>query len=123
MPKLSILIVEDEAIIGMLLSEVVEGMGHAVIGVAGTEGAAIALAEEYSPDLLIVDAGLTSGNGVSAVDAILAARFVPHIFTTGDALKVRLIKPDAIILEKPFNEAELEEAIASALSPNQELPA
>ncbi len=123
MPKLSILIVEDEAIIGMLLSEVVEGMGHAVIGVAGTEGAAIALAEEYSPDLLIVDAGLTSGNGVSAVDTITATRFVPHIFTTGDALKVRLLKPDAIILEKPFNEAELEEAIASALSQNQELPA
>jgi CheY-like chemotaxis protein len=121
MPKLSILIVEDEAIIGMLLSEVVEGMGHAVIGVAGTEGTAIALAEEYRPDLLIVDAGLTSGNGVSAVDAILATRFVPHIFTTGDALKVRLLKPDAIVLEKPFNETELEEAIASALSQNQEL--
>jgi CheY-like chemotaxis protein len=123
MPKLSILIVEDEAIIGMLLSEVVEGMGHSVIGVAGTEGAAVALANEYLPDLLIVDAGLTSGNGVSAVDAILATRFVPHIFTTGDALKVRLLKPDAIVLEKPFNEAELTEAIALACSQNQESPA
>jgi two-component system, response regulator PdtaR len=118
-----VLIVEDEAIIGMLLSEVLAGLGHDVIGVAATEGTAIALAAEYLPDLLIVDAGLTSGNGVSAVDAILATRFVPHIFTTGNALKVRLQKPDAIVLEKPFHEADLADAIASALSETQELPA
>lgn len=122
MPKLSILVVEDEAIIGMLLSEVLEGMGHAVIGVAATEGGAIALAAEYPPDLLIVDAGLTSGNGLSAVDTILAKGFVPHIYTTGNALKVRQLRPDAIVLEKPFHEAELTEAITCALSQSQELP-
>lgn len=122
MPKLSILVVEDEAIIGMLLSEVLAGMGHRVIGVVATESAAIALALEYLPDLLIVDAGLTSGNGLSAVDAILANHFVPHIYTTGNALKVRLLKPDAIVLEKPFHEAELADAIALALSQIQELP-
>ncbi len=33
MHKLSILVVEDEAIIGMLLSEVLAGMGHKVISV------------------------------------------------------------------------------------------
>lgn len=121
MRKLSILVVEDEAIIGLLLSEVLEGMGHAVIGVASTEAGAIALAAEYPPDLLIVDAGLTSGDGVSAVDAILAARFVPHVFTTGNALKVRLLKPDAIVLEKPFNETDLADAISTALSQPQVL--
>jgi two-component system, response regulator PdtaR len=116
-----ILIVEDEAIIGMLLSEVLTGMGHSVIGVAATEAGAIALAAEYVPDLLIVDAGLTSGNGLSAVDAIIATRFVPHIFTTGNALKVRLLKPDAIVLEKPFHEDDLAEAINHALSKTEEL--
>jgi two-component system, response regulator PdtaR len=110
----SILVVEDEAIIGMLLSEVLAGMGHKVIGVAATEGTAIALAAEYRPDLLIVDAGLASGNGLSAVDTILA---------TGNALKVRLQKPSAIVLEKPFHEADLADAIGRALSQIQELPA
>ncbi len=119
----SILVVEDEAIIGMLLSEVLAGMGHKVIGVAATEGTAIALAAEYLPDLLIVDAGLSSGNGLSAVDMILATRFVPHIFTTGNALKVRLQKPGAIVLEKPFHEADLADAIGRALSQIQELSA
>lgn len=116
MHKLSILVVEDEAIIGMLLSEVLAGMGHKVIAVVGTEGAAIAMAAEYLPDLLIVDAGLTSGNGISAVDAILETGFVPHLFTTGDAMKVRLLKPDAIVLEKPFNESELADAITRAIA-------
>ncbi len=66
--------------------------------------------------MLIVDAGLTSGNGISAVDAILETGFVPHLYTTGDAMKVRLRKPDAIILEKPFNESELADAITMAMS-------
>jgi two-component system, response regulator PdtaR len=123
MVNLSILVIEDEAIIGMLLTEVLEGMGHKVIGVVGTEAAAVALAAEYKPDLLIVDAGLTSGSGLSAVDTILADRFVPHLFTTGDVLKVRLLKPDAIILEKPFHEADLADAIELALARTLELPA
>jgi CheY-like chemotaxis protein len=116
MARLSILVVEDEAIIGMLLTEVLTGMGHQVIGVVGKEAEAVALAAEYKPDLLIVDAGLTSGSGLSAVDTILATRFVPHFFTTGDVLKVRLLKPDAIILEKPFHENDLADAIELALS-------
>jgi CheY-like chemotaxis protein len=115
MAQLSILVVEDEAIIGMLLSELLQTMGHRVIAVAATESAAIGLSAEYEPDLLIVDAGLSSGNGLSAIDTIIAARPVPHIFTTGDAAKVRQVKPDAIILEKPFHETELAEAITRAM--------
>jgi two-component system, response regulator PdtaR len=111
----SILIVEDEPIIGMLLTEVLEGLGHNVIATVATESGAIALAAEYIPDLLIVDAGLTSGDGISAVDAILATGFVPHLFTTGNVLKVRHLKPNAIILEKPFHVTDLVEAIRLAL--------
>ncbi len=115
MPALSILIVEDEAIIGLLLSEVLAGMGHEVCAIVASEAAAVAAAAQYQPDLLIVDAGLAAGNGLSAVDAILAKRFVPHVYTTGNALKVRLLRPDAIVLEKPFHEAELGDAIERAV--------
>ena len=116
MKSLRVLVIEDEAIIGMLLREVLEGMGHTVVGVAATEGAAVALAAEYQPDLLIVDAGLTSGDGLSAVDTITGVRFVPHIFTTGNAMNVRLAKPDAVILEKPFDEEALIAAMERALA-------
>lgn len=115
MTALSILVVEDEVIIGMLLSEVLTDMGHQVCAVVAAEDEAVAAAALYHPDLLIVDAGLAAGSGVSAVDTILASGFVPHVFTTGNALKVRLQRPDAVILEKPFHEAELAEAIGFAL--------
>ncbi|WP_219893238.1 response regulator [Aquisediminimonas profunda] len=118
-----ILVIEDEAILGLLLSEVLAGMGHIVCGVVPTEDAAVAAAALHQPDLLIVDAGLLVGTGISAVDKILAARFVPHVFTSGNALAVRLLKPDAIILEKPFHESELAEAIALALCQTGDVPA
>lgn len=114
--KLNVLIVEDEAIIGMLLAETVKTLGHSVCAIARAQAKAVALAAECQPDLMIVDAGLSSGNGVAAVDAILATRYVPHVFVTGDARKVRALKPDAIILEKPFFIPELERAIEQALS-------
>lgn len=122
MSALSILVVEDEAIIGMLLSEVLTDMGHQVCAVVAAEDEAVAAAELHHPDLLIVDAGLAVGSGVAAVDTILASRFVPHVFTTGNALKVRLQKPDAVILEKPFHEAELAEAIGFALARRPKSP-
>jgi FixJ family two-component response regulator len=34
-----------------------------------------------------------------------------------------LLKPDAVVLEKPFHEGELADAIARALFQTQELPA
>ena len=116
MPPLSILVVEDEAIIGMLLSEVLAGMGHKVCAVVASEEEAVEAAALHLPDLLIVDAGLAAGDGLSAVETILAARFVPHIFTTGNALKVRQLRPGAVVLEKPFHESELADAIAVTMS-------
>jgi two-component system, response regulator PdtaR len=116
MPITSALIVEDEAIIGMLLSDVLAKLGHTVCAVVASEAEAVAAAALHLPDLMIVDAGLAMGDGLSAVDAILATRFVPHIFITGDALKVRQRKPSAIVLEKPFHEQDLVAAIADALS-------
>lgn len=112
-----ILVIEDEAIIGLLLTEVLAGMGHVVCAVVASEDAAVAAAAKHQPDLLIVDAGLTAGNGPAAVDRILRTGFVPHIFTTGNARKVRQLKPDAVILEKPFNEADLLQAIDAVLGP------
>lgn len=122
MTALSVLVVEDEAIIGMLLSEVLKDMGHSVCAVVASEAEAIAAATLHNPDLLIVDAGLAKGNGVSAVDSIIGVRFVPHVFITGDALKVRQLRPKAIVLEKPFHEVQLADAIALALSRVQEHP-
>jgi two-component system, response regulator PdtaR len=73
-------------------------------------------ATRYGPDLMIVDAGLGRGSGVSAVEEILRAGPLAHVFVTGDADRVRRRKPDAIVVRKPFREAELVNAIDLALA-------
>jgi CheY-like chemotaxis protein len=68
------------------------------------------------PDLMIVDAHLMDGNGVSAVAAILRAGFVPHVFVSGDPLREQLFAPGSVVLQKPFRESDLVRAIGSALA-------
>ena len=113
---LRIVLVEDDKMIAILLEEIVKNLGHTVCAIAATEAEAVALARTHQPDLMIVDAGLSEGNGVAAIDAILKTRFVAHVFVTGDARRVRALHPDAIILEKPFFLPELEAAIEQALA-------
>ena len=66
------------------------------------------------PDLVIVDAQLREGNGVSAVEQILRTGFVPHLFISGDIKKVLARRPDAVAIAKPFHEPELVQAIQRA---------
>jgi DNA-binding NarL/FixJ family response regulator len=42
-------------------------------------------AARYKPDLMIVDAGLGHGSGVAAVEQILRAGPIAHMFISGDA--------------------------------------
>jgi CheY-like chemotaxis protein len=115
MPALRVLVVEDNAMIGMLLAEMLKQMGHGVCAIEATETDAVTSAVRYGPDLVIVDERLRAGSGVSAVDEMLRTRPVPHVFITGDISKVRALRPDAVVMQKPFREAELARAIQRAL--------
>ncbi len=115
MTALRILVVEDEGTIAMLLAEVLVGMGHEVCAVAASEAEAVAAAARSKPDLMIVDARLGNGSGISAVEKILRAGFIPHVFVSGDAPRVRVLRPGAVAIQKPFREADLARAIRHAL--------
>ena len=115
MKALQILVGEDDSLIAMLLVETLEEIGHAVCGVEATESGAVMAALQCRPDLIIVDAQLREGNGVSAVDQILRIGFVPHLFISGDIKKVLARRPDAVAIAKPFHEPELVQAIQRAL--------
>jgi two-component system, response regulator PdtaR len=113
---LRVLVVEDNALIGTLYADVLAEMGHGVCAIAVTEAEAVAEAAQCKPDLMIVDAVLTEGSGVAAVDKILRSEFVPHLFISGNAASVRALRPGAIVLQKPFRDPELSNAIQRALS-------
>ena len=115
-PSVRVLVIEDDALITMLLSETLAGMGHVVCATAATESEAVAAAAHCGPDLMIVDAGLGQGSGVSAVEEICRAKPLAHVFISGDAERVRLRHPDAVVVRKPFRPSELARAIEIALA-------
>jgi two-component system, response regulator PdtaR len=112
---LQVMVVEDEAINAMLLAEVLEGMGHEVCAIEATESDAVRSAARWRPDLMIVDATLSEGNGISAVATILRSRHIPHLFVSGDISRVAALRPEAVMLQKPFRVADLACAIQQAL--------
>jgi CheY-like chemotaxis protein len=79
MKALRVLVVEDDAIIAMLLADMCAGLGHAVCAIEATEADAVAAAVRCRPDRMIVDGRLRDGSGVSAVNHILRTGFVPHV--------------------------------------------
>jgi CheY-like chemotaxis protein len=115
MKPLRILLVEDEILIAMLSTQVLEEMGHNVCATAATEADAVAAAARCHPDIMIVDARLRCGSGVSAVAKILLTRRVPHVFVSGDVSGVKALMPDAVVIQKPFFAADLARAMELAL--------
>jgi CheY-like chemotaxis protein len=117
MTALRILVVEDNAIIAMLLAEMLVSMGYEVCATEDTEVGAVSAAICHRPDLMIVDARLREGSGISAIDQILRVGFIPYLLVSGDVLARHEIGPRAIVLRKPYDEPGLVRAIQRALIP------
>jgi two-component system, response regulator PdtaR len=113
---LRIMVVEDDALIGMLLTDMLEGMGHDVCAVAVSQLDAVAAAQRCKPDLMLVDARLREGCGIAAVTEILRSGYIPHAFVTGDKAEVRSLMPRAVVIDKPFREQDLVRGIQRALA-------
>lgn len=109
MTALSILVVEDDAMIGMLLGEMLEEMGYDVCAIAATEEDAVEAAARFRPGLMIVDEHLREGSGVSAVERIRRNGPVACVFISGEAK--HLGRPGVNVLQKPFLEEDLARAI------------
>lgn len=114
-----VMVIEDEAIIAMDISAIVEEMGHSVTGVARTRTEAVALAGRERPDLILADIQLAdNSSGIDAVNDILA-RFAetPVIFIT--AFPERFLtgkRPEpAFLISKPFSEDEVRSAVSQAM--------
>jgi CheY-like chemotaxis protein len=116
MKQASILLVEDEALIRMMLAEMVEEFGHRVAAEAGNvvEGRSLAETAEY--DLAILDINL-KGVSVRPVAEAIAARGLPLIFLSGYGPAG---VPDGFagrpVLRKPCTSDVLKETMDAVLS-------
>jgi CheY-like chemotaxis protein len=82
MRQASILLVEDEALIRMMLVEMAEELGHKVTAEAGNVAEAQSLAEIEQYDLAILDINL-QGTDVQPVAEIVRSRGLPFFFVSG----------------------------------------
>lgn len=102
-----ILIVEDEPLIGMVLTDYLEDAGCSVAGPAQSADKALQMAGEEPADAALVDGNL-AGRRVDQIVAALKARGIPFAFVTGygrEALPVGF--DDAPIVEKPFTQEQV----------------
>jgi DNA-binding response OmpR family regulator len=116
MRALRTLVVEDDAMIGRLLAETLESLGHTVCAVKRNLADAAAAASDWRPDLMIVDVGLGEASGIAAVKEILSSGFVPHVFVTGDILRGMPLGTETVLIQKPFRVSDLERAIQRAFA-------
>jgi DNA-binding response OmpR family regulator len=106
-----VLLVEDEAMIAMLIEEMLADFDCDVAATAGQLDEAVALARTERFDLAFVDVNL---GGVAAypVAQALQARGIPFAFVTGyGTAATDAAHADAPILQKPFRCQELEAVI------------
>ena len=114
-----LLLVEDEALIALMLEDMVEGMGCAVTGLAPRVALGVAMAETGHFDMAILDVNV-GGENVEPVAERLAARGVPFIFATGyGEAGVPLLYRDRPVVAKPFRSEQLQAAINKAVGFNR----
>ena len=103
MSKKSVLIVEDEPLIAMMLEDFLETLGHRVAGTCESLDEAIAKVAEGGFDLAIIDVQLKDGQQVWPLADRLAEEGKPYIIATGGHVEPPPSQhAGAPVLSKPY---------------------
>jgi CheY-like chemotaxis protein len=113
---LDILLVEDEAIIALMVEDLLAELGCARVRHASRIGEALKLIEERRPQAAILDVNL-NGEAVFPVAERLDATGIPFVFTTG--YERDIVPPrwrDRPFVQKPIESDSLAAALGRALA-------
>jgi CheY-like chemotaxis protein len=119
-PLYRVLVVEDDALIALSLSDMLENMGLRVCATADTAKQAVELAVEHQPHLVMMDIRLRGKeDGIDAAHGIQERCQTSIIYVTGSCERQVLdrIAPTnpAAILIKPVLPVQLKAAVDKAL--------
>ncbi len=102
-----VLVVEDEALVAMLVEDALLDAGFEVIGPAATVEEALRLLETVTPDAVVLDLNLAGETSTPVAD-LLAARGIPYVIATGyGASGLPPGHQKANVLAKPYDPGEL----------------
>ncbi|KAB1076209.1 response regulator [Methylobacterium planeticum] len=113
-PALRILVVEDEVLIALELTYLLEDLGHVMVGVAASSSEAIALGASTAPDVALVDIHLVDGpTGVEVARVLSADPRTTVLFMTANSKRIPEDFAGALgVIAKPYSER----VVASALT-------
>jgi len=113
---LRVLVLEDEALVAMLIEDQLLDLGYEIVGPAANAAQAIALCENERVDAAVLDINLGGGQRSDSVAELLSKQEIPFVFVTGYG-KVGVDErfKDAAVLQKPFTRDELEAIMAQRL--------
>jgi CheY-like chemotaxis protein len=113
---LAIFLVEDEALIRMMIADMIDELGHQVVAEAGEVEQAVAIAQSNEMDLAILDVNIAQ-RPIDPVAMLLADRGFPFIFASGYGRKgIPEAFRNHVVLQKPFLVKALAQAISEALA-------
>ena len=111
----SILIVEDEPLIAMMLEDFLESLGHDVVASCESVADALGHVEAGGFDVAIIDVQLKDGERVWPVADRLAETGTPFVLATGGHIEPPPARHAAApVLSKPYTIDSIEPAIARA---------
>ncbi len=112
---LHVLVVEDEAIIAMLIEDTLLDIGCKSVEVAPSIDRALEFLSARPPDFAILDLNLHGSRSYPVADA-LQVQGRPFVFLSGYGAKgLDGDYKDAPVLQKPFQQIDLEKALQRAL--------
>ena len=107
-----ILVVEDEALVAMLVEDALLDAGATVMGPVATVAEALALLAKDPPDVAVLDLNLAGETSTPVADA-LAARGIPFVVATGYGADGLPPGHAAVpVLAKPYDPDDLTTALS-----------
>lgn len=112
----SILVVEDEPLIAMMLEDFLETLGHKVHASCETVGDAVAEADKGGFDVAILDVNL-NGENVWPVAHKLREKQIPFVIATGGHVEPPPTEfANAPVIEKPYTVDRVTPALEKAMA-------
>ncbi|WP_442678034.1 response regulator [Sphingomonas sp. ASY06-1R] len=110
---LSVLVIEDEPLIAMMIEDFIEMLGHRLAGSCDSVAEALTKVEEGGFDVAILDVNLRDGACWPVADA-LRQRDVPFVLASGGHVEPPpAAHADALQLAKPFTLDGIKDVLAN----------
>jgi len=114
--SLKVLVVEDEALVSMLVEDMLTDLGCTIVGPAAEIEEALRLAGSADIDAALLDVNL-GGRPIFPVADALKARGVPFAFASGyGEAGLTDDHRGATVLQKPFREADLRRVLEALVA-------